>query len=342
MPYSYVYAHKMPGATAGDQILTALSLLPPDGGVVDATRLYGPQSIAPFVVKRGQHVKLGPGVHTLTGGAPIVVNDGGHLYGSGVNSPGATWIKLGNGENHDVIQCVAESGNWWHNGELANFRIDGNKANNPTGGHGIAVYSLGETSVIRRVISSNNKKAGLYFKGSHAGTGTVDNVTVGSNDVAGFHIDDFKSGICFNSCGGDFNGHTFMITNANNGGGSIVIKDPKSEGIPAGGYPIYFKDSPTSAVVNLTVLGGSFLNGFGANGTVIKVDDIGWSPVINIIGLTLTNGWSTLIDDQVVNMQIPSPVPGAYWGMLSYSNGKYMKFDKNGFETYPNLICTQP
>jgi hypothetical protein len=334
----------MTGANAGEKIATAIAQLPSWGGYVDATGFPSPQNLIGFTVPKGVMVQLPHGFFTLACGSPITVNDGAKLKGRGVNSPGATTIKLFNNCNHDVVKAVSVAGEegWWHNAEISDIRIDGNKANNPTGGNGLSVYSVGETSTIHHILTTNNAKAGIFIKGSQAGTGSVENVTAGNNGLAGFHIDDFQSGLLLKSVGGDFNPSCFLITNTNNGGGSLMIEDMKCEGTPENGYPIHFAQSPTSAVMNLTIKGGSAIINFGAAQTFIRIDPIAIAPAINIEGLTLTNGWTTLIDDRANDVLIPSLIPGNYIGTFHYRNGKWMKFDLDGFQTYPAMLVTQP
>jgi hypothetical protein len=61
-----------------------------------------------------------------------------------------------------------------------------------------------------------------------------------------------------------------------------------------------------------------------------------------VIGFTTTNGWTTLIDDQIAGYQLPAIVPGEYHSFVGYRNGKWMRFGVNGFETYPAMLVTQP
>ena len=344
-------AHLMPGADVGQKIAASIAALPANGGYVDGTGLTS-GNLTAFTIPRGVTVKLAPGTYTLLCGAPLIVNDGAKLFGSGVNSPGATTIKLGNGCNHDVVQGLSVSGptGWWHNSEIAEVRIDGNKTNNPTGGYALAIYQMGETSQVRRVILTGAKKDGFFITGSQAGTSTVDNVTANWNDGAGFHLEDFKSAILWKSIGGDNNAQAILVTNANQGGGSLTVLDMKSEG--STDVPILITGGPTcppcaAASVNLTLIGGSMLSPFNANATMIRVDAANQpgprSPYLQIVGMTTGNGFTTIIDDKVASVQIATDGPTSYHSFFGYApGGKWMRFGKNGFETYPAMLVTQP
>lgn len=189
-------AHLMPGADVGQKIAASIAALPANGGYVDGTGLTS-GNLTAFTIPRGVTVKLAPGTYTLLCGAPLIVNDGAKLFGSGVNSPGGTTIKLGNGCNHDVVRAVSVGGEkgWWHNAQIADLRIDGNKTNNPAGGNALSLYQMGETSQLARLILTDAKGDGLFVSGSQAGTSSIDNVTSNKNDGAGFHLYDFISRI---------------------------------------------------------------------------------------------------------------------------------------------------
>jgi hypothetical protein len=327
------------GNDAGEKIANAISSLPSDGGTVDATK-FTSQPMTAFTVRRGVTVLLHPGSFTVHSG-PIVVHDGAKLKGGGVNSPGATTLKLANGSNGDVVRCVSVSGEtgWWHNAEVADVRIDGNKANCPDGRNGVSLYQMGETSMLHRVIVTDCVQAGVYVTGSQAGTSSIENVTSNKNGTYGFLVDYFRSGILLKSVGGDVNTSTFGIRNAQQGGGSVTIIDPKSE-VCSG--PVVHITGGTlcpdcaSASVNLTIIGGSFANAFHVNGTMIRVDAAGQpgprSPYITLLGLTTGNSYTTIIDDQVAKVQVTT-TPTSYHGFFTYApGGHYMRFGSTGLE----------
>ena len=336
-----VEAHLLSSADAGQKIAEAIASLPSTGGYVDA-RGVSPGNLTAFTVSRGVTVQLPPGQFTLLCGSPVVVNDGAKLFGMGVNSPGGTTIKLGNGCNHDVVRAVSVGGEkgWWHNAQIADLRIDGNKTNNPAGGNALSLYQMGETSQLARLILTDAKGDGLFVSGSQAGTSSIDNVTSNKNDGAGFHLYDFKSAILLKSVGGDNNAQVFKIDSANQGGGAVTILDMKSEG--SKDVPILITGNPkcppcAAASVNLTLVGGSMLSPFNAEGTMIRVDAEGQpgprSPFVQIIGMMTGNGFTTIIDDRVAKINVSTDGPTTYHGLFSYApGGKWMKFGKHGLE----------
>jgi hypothetical protein len=292
-------------------------------GLVDATGFAHPQNLTGFTIPPGVTVMLGPVWYTLPTTSPsIVVNQGAHLYGMGANSPGATNLKAFNGFNKPIIVCQPTSGAWWHNGEVRNIRLDGNKANN-TSGHGISVpVGIGETSVISRVSVNMCADAGLYMAGSQSGTGTVQNVTVNHNGVAGIHLDDLKSGLSMCGVGGDNNPVTLKITNPNNGGGSVYITDFKSEKTTDGPA---VEISGGNAPITLTLAGGNALNSGGADPVLIRVLNSGGlqkSPVVTIMGMVTGLNYPVLIEDLLAGVRIVS-TPVTYHGSLAYNHPTY-------------------
>lgn len=330
------HAHRFPGTDAGKKIANAIAALPSGiGGYVDATGFKNPQNISGFTIPSGVTVRLAPVFFTMPCGVSITIHQGGQLHGGGTNSPGSTQIKLFNNCNHAIIKAVSSAGgsNWWHAGEIRNLRLDGNKANNTTG-NCMEVWGLAETSLLQRLDISNCKQAGLLLTSSNSGTGTVENVTVNSNGTCGIQIDDFKSGVYLKSVGGDNNPSTLCITNPNNGGGSIYINDFKSEKTVAGpAVTISGGNSP----ITLTLAGGNALQSLAADTTMIVIENSGGlqkDPIINIQGMVTSLNYSTLINDQKNNVQVTSDAI-TYHGFLSYTAGKSVRFDKNGFVTVP-------
>jgi len=330
-----VEAHLMPGANAGQKITNAIAMLPAGfGGIVDA-RGFNSGALTGFTVPTGVTVELSNTFFDLLCGSPIKVHQGGSLIGHGTNSPGATTIKLGNGCNHDVIQAVSSAGEsqWWHHGEIRNIRILGNSANN-TAGHGLSVYGLAETSLIQRLSIDDMPEAGLYVKGSQSGTGSIENVTVNrSKTGCGIQLDEFRSGITFKNVGGDQNlPSTYCITNPQQGGGSILIQDGKSEGTVATDPNPAISITGGSAPVTLTLMGGNYLTP-NADKTLIRLEG-SIDHKINIMGPVSGNSFTTLIDDQKNSVQVPTAA-ATHHQMFLYTAGKYMRFDETGlFSTH--------
>ncbi len=325
-----------PGDDAGKKISRAIAMLPAGvGGYVDATGFTNPQNLSGFTIPPGVTVELSPAFYTIPCGQPITVNQGGSFKGTARNSPGSTTLKLFNNCNHPMVKLISTAGvgQWWHHGELGNMRFSGNKQNN-TSGNCVEVYGLAETSWIHHLSINDCAASGIYFNGSHSGTGTTQNVTVNSNVVAGIHIDDFKSALSFWGVGGDQNPVTALITNPNNGGGSIYVLDFKSEkNIPGPAVRI----EPGSAPVTFTIAGGNSLNSGAASTTLVEIANTGNAtshPVVNINGHISGLNYPTIIDDQKAGVQVTSD-PVTYFGFLSYTNGKHVRFDKNGFTQVP-------
>ncbi len=327
-----VKAIKMPGIDAGTKIAAAIAQLPAGvGGMVDATGFTNGQSLPGFTIPPGVTVLSSVNFYTAVGPDPIIVNQGGRFIGMGTNSPGSTTIKLGNGLNRDIIKCVSTSGegSWWHHGEVRNIRLLGNKANN-TLGHGLSVYGLAETSLIQRMSINEAAQAGLYHKGSASGTGSIENVTVNANGLCGVQFDEFRSSILLKSVGGDQNPVTFLITNPSQGGGGILLIDPKSEGAVGADPDPCILIQGGNAKVTLTVQGGNFTTP-NTDKTIIRVAaDVGVNPGIQIMGLSSGNGYTKLIDDLKNDAVVTTP-PLTYHQFFAYCGGKYARFDETGF-----------
>jgi len=332
-----VEAHLMPGASAGDKIEAAIAALPSNGGYVDATGFPNPQNLSGFTIPPGVTVKLGPVFHTLPCGSPITVNQGGRLIGSGTNSPGATYIKLFNNCNHNVIELISTAGetDWWHSGELAWIRVDGNKANN-TAGNGVAVYQIGEISQIHNMMIVNAAEAGLYSKGGTSGVQSIDNVHVGNNGEAGVRFDEFRSAIYLKSVGGDANPITFHILGARTGGGTIYIAAPKSEAISSiNASTIVFEGG--SASVNLTLAGGNFLaEHLGTIQKTITILPATPSPYIQIIGTYLGN-IGAIVDDQVNGVMVVPDDLGPVCVSSNICKIMDFKYYDGQWQTFPDV-----
>lgn len=317
---------------AGMKIAAAIAMLPAGvGGIVDATGFPNPQTVSGFTITPGVTVLLGPIFHTCIGPNPIIINQGGRLFGMGTNSPGSTTIKLGNGLNRDIIKCVSTAGEsgWWHHGEVRSIRLLGNKANN-TLGHGLSVYGLAETSLIQRLSINEAAQAGLYHKGSASGTGSIENVTVNACAQYGVQLDQFRSSILLKSVGGDQNPVTFAITNPSQGGGAILLVDPKSEGAVGADPDPCILIQGGSAKVTLTIQGGNFTTP-NADKTMIRIAaDVVVNPGIQIMGLSSGNGFTKLIDDLKNDVVVPTP-PLTYHQFFAYCGGKFARFDETGF-----------
>jgi len=328
-----VKANKYPGSDAGVKIAAALAALPSGiGGLVDATMFPNPQNLSGFTIPSGFAVALGPAFHTAAGANPIIVNQGGRLFGMGRNSPGGTTIRLFNGLNRPIIKCVSSGGEaeWWHHGEVSNLRLLGNKQNNSSG-NCLEVYGLAETALIQRLNIEDAPAVGMYIKGSQSGTGSIENVTVNKSALYGVQLDEFRSGILLKSCGGDQNPITFAITNPRLGGGAITLVDPKSEGTVSAD-PIPIQISGGSAKVTLTIIGGNFITP-NSNKTAIQIAaDVGVDPGIQIMGLFTGNSMTTLIDDLKNSVTVTTPAT-TYHQFFSYCGGKIARFDEAGFFT---------
>lgn len=329
-----VKAHKFSGADAGVKIAAAIAALPAGiGGLVDATMFPNPQNLSGFTIPEGVTVQLGPAFHTAAGPNPIIIRQGGRLYGSGCNSPGGTTIRLFNGLNRDIIQCLSTGGEggWWHHGEIKNIRLLGNKGANTTG-NCISLFSCAETSLIQRVNIEDAPQVGLYIKGSQSGTGSLENITVNKSGLYGIQLDQFRSALTLKCVGGDQNPVTFAITNPTLGGGSILLIDPKSEGTTTSDPNPCVLITGGSAKVTLTIMGGNFLTP-NQNKTAIRIAaDVGVNPGLQIMGLFTGNHMPTLIDD-LKNTQTVTTAPSTYHQFLAYCGGKYARFDENGFFT---------
>jgi len=335
-PCQVVVAHLQAGSDSGNKIAAAIAKLPSGiGGIVDATGFTNPQNITGFTVTPGVTVLLSPVFHTMPCGNPIIVQQGGHLIGHGANSPGSTTIKLFNNCNHEIIRAISSAGesNWWHNAEVRNILLDGNKANNTTG-HCMTVYALAETSLIQRMTIKNCKEAGVYIKGSQSGTGSIENITVNDNGTYGVQLDEFKSGLLLKSVGGDNNPATAGITGPNTGGGAVTFVDFKSEKSAVAGPAVEY--IPGSAATTLTFLGGNALQSGVADTTFLHIANVvgQQSPQIQIMGLFTGNNYTTIIDDELTANQITSD-PVTYHGLLMYRAGKWAKFDAAGWSVSP-------
>lgn len=329
-----IKAYQLPNVSGdvGMKIAAAIGMLPVGvGGFVDATGFPNPQTLSGFTIPPGVTVLLGPIFHTAIGANPIIVNQGGRLLGVATNSPGATTIKLGDTLNRDLIKCLSTAGEsgWWHHGEVRAVRLLGNKFNN-TIGNVLSVYGIAETSLIQRVSISDAPQAGLYHKGSASGTGSIENVTVNACAQYGVQLDQFRSSILLKSVGGDQNPVTFAITNPSQGGGAILLIDPKSEGAVGADPDPCVLIQGGSAKVTLTIQGGNFTTP-GTDKTMIRIAaDVVVNPGIQIMGLSSGNGFTKLIDDLKNDVVVETP-PLTYHQFFAYCGGKYARFDETGF-----------
>ncbi len=120
-----------------------------DGAADDRAAIQS--AIDDCYAKGGGAVFFPPGIYLLGSGA-LILKDNVNLIGAGMF---AATLKLGNGVNAPVItDALAGVNNSYAFGRvlLMNLGIDGNKANNPTGGEGIftsAYFSTFENLYIR-------------------------------------------------------------------------------------------------------------------------------------------------------------------------------------------------
>ncbi len=328
-------ALQFPGADAGQKIAAAIAALPVGvGGLVNAY-FPNPQNATGFTIPPGVTVQLSPVLFTLIASGPsITVNQGGRLKGSGTNAPGDTRIKASNGFNKDLIRCVNTTGigdsDYWHHGIVSDLRIDGNKANNTTG-NGIAIYALAEVSDVKRLNIFNCAQAGMYIKGSQSGTGSIRNVTVNTNGLAGVQVDEFRSGLTLYNVGGDLNPLTLLVTNPKFNGGCLQVIDLKSEA--ASGPVVKIQGGSSRMILKLD--GGNFLCPQGVDSIGIQIAaDVSSDPLILVSGLATGNTMPVLIDDLKHGSQFLVD-PLAYHGRLEYCGGKSTYFDFRGLKTIP-------
>jgi len=323
---------------AGVKIAAAIASLPSGiGGYVDARGFPNPQNITRFTIPRGVTVELGAGLYTLPCGSAIDIQEGGRLIGQSSNSPGYTEIKLFNNCNHPILRLVSasgETGTWWHSGMLKNLRIHGNKANNASGTHCVKVFGIGEVSTITDLLIEECKESGLYIVGSQSGTGSVRNITVNKNGTYGVQLDEIRSGLTLYNVGGDFNpSATLGITNPITGGGSITLIDFKSEKSDVGPAVEYI---PGSAGMTVSFIGGNALQSALADTVFFRITNVSGkvAPFVTIIGMFTGNNYTTIIEDLLTDHTVTSTAV-TYHAFLTYYNGKWAKFDKDGWATSP-------
>jgi hypothetical protein len=331
-----VPAHRMPGTSVTDKINAAIASLPSGvGGIVDARGFANPVTLSGFTITPGVTVLLGPVFHTLLCNTSITVQQGGHLIGSGRNSPGGTTIRHNANCSVPMIKLVSSAGvtNWWHNGSLKNIRLDGQKAFQTTANNCVESYLIGETSVISELNIVNCKGNGVYLTGSNSGTGTIRNVTVNSSDVCGFKLENFTSAMSMLGIGGDNNPVTLCILNS---GGGLQITDFKSEKTTVPGPAVTIGGSGSGgAAFNLTIVGGNALQAGVSSTTFLEIHNtVTVNPTVTLMGMVAGNNYTTMIDDQENSVQV-SADPLSFIGLLSYVGGKSIRFDKNGFVTVP-------
>lgn len=337
-PCPVAVAHTQSAAgDAGVKIAAAIASLPSGvGGYVDARGFPNPQNLTGFTIPRGVTVELGSGLYTVPCGNPITINEGARLIGQGSNSPGYTQIKLFNNCNHEVLKLVGvggEVGTWWHSGMVKDLRIHGNKANNASGTHCVKVFGIGEVSTISSLLIEECKLAGLYIVGSQSGTGSVNNITVNKNGTYGIQLDQIRSGLTLYNVGGDFNPATLGITSPSTGGGSITLIDFKSEKNDAGPAIEYI---PGSAGMTLAIVGGNALMSGAADTTFLRITNVAGkvSPLVTIMGLFTGNNYTTIIEDLLTDNTVSSSAV-TYHAFLSYTAGKWAKFDTSGWSVSP-------
>ncbi len=278
-----VFASRFTGADVGAQIQAAINSQATNGGWVIAD-FQGNQTITSAVtIKPGVWVYAYPAKYTVGVGAQVIVNEAGHLIGSGTsNATGqGTVFTAANSLNNDVIHLVSTAGPtaWWHWGSIEWIRVEGNSANQTTG-NGILVDRIGENSIIAHVLVNNAKLSGIRYNSNLAGTSSTEDVHCGNNQLYGFEFNGTTSTHRMASVGGDTNASALIAIIPGSGGFGLIIDKLKSEAATCGTChdPVILIDSTTSDTV-LSVR-GAVVSASATHTDFIKFQNTGNVPYI--------------------------------------------------------------
>lgn len=250
-------------------------------------------------------VRVGKG-HYLVG-SPIGIRGGNILVGPTArgdtqhHGPGCKFV-LADGAGGNLIQSESSPDNRlsWHWGGLQHFAVDGNRANNPEGGHGIYIYRMAETAFIREVFIQDCKGSGVFLEDTGV-PAQLFNLRSGFNDRYGFEFHRMHRVLELNGPSGDNNRLGFIRVNAANSGFSVSISNLKAERRTSEGAgthdPLILLDDLQGAVVLIT--GGTAAAEPSAGDPADAVVKITGSPAKVVVQGFTALRYTNLIRDEV-------------------------------------------
>lgn len=258
----------------------------------------GIAQIAPNNTIGSGTLRLSRGVFDI--GATINVPAGVRLIGV---SPGptnrGTILRAKNGLNADVLTTDGViPATWFHWGEIAWLRVDGNKANN-TQGHGINVGQMGEASTIHNVLVTGCAGDGIRI-GGESTPSSLQDISAHSNGGFGVNFNAFRRHAVVHNLSGDGNSAGLLRLNSDASSSACfaTIVGLKAErlGVGDGHDPVVLiEDFP--GPVNL--IGATMDGGAGAGAYAIR--RIGTSGGdVNILGLRTYN-YTTQFSDGFIS-----------------------------------------
>ena len=289
------YAHLFPGLDAGQKITSAIQDLPNGVGTVDAGGLPTPQRLSGVTVPSGVTLRLPP--ITFVVSETLVVRPSGRVIGAAWGNPGHSNLTAAAMLQGPVIHAASESSKgWWHYGTIENLRVAGDpRATAAT--DCIQVDRMGEASLLRNLNLSRCRESGLEIRGSQAGGGRIEGVSVYDSGESAVHLDAVTSGMIISSLSGDRNPIFLHITGTQSGGASLILLDMKVEQTLTRSDPVIWIDDSKSPVI-LTIIGGTSISS-ATRDDWIRVTDSGPGahPYIQIIGARVSLKYKNLIND---------------------------------------------
>lgn len=266
---------------------------------------------------RGAPVLLPQGILNIN--APIVVYPGTRLKGqapadnaNGTATSSGTKLFLASGSNCNVIQDSGWAGSTgsWAQGEISDLFIDANQANNAAGLSGIAIYAMGEASVIQRCHVQNAKRYGFEIKAGSS-PATLRLCSANSNVLGGLYHEG-NGALLIDSLAGELNDAAFVHLKGGLNASVILLNCRHSD--PADGQVAVLDLEDFQGSVQ--VLGGRFLTnseeegGTNVNDAFVKIRGSSTPAVLRIKGV-VENEHTNTVDDQVNGRQYPRRSTGA-------------------------------
>ncbi|OLV20112.1 hypothetical protein [Deinococcus marmoris] len=202
------------------------------------------------------------------------------LRGSSCDATAGAQIKLAPGApaGTNTIQSSSWAnklgGDWLHYARLENLVIDGNKSQNSSGGHPLAVWQLGETCVIQNLLVKNGRKSNIRTEGVHA-PHRIDNVTSNGSDEYGFDL--AGGGACVGSVYGPSGDNNQLGLMRFSGTMTFSVYDAKSEANLGALYQLEY-----TGLCTLNIFGG-YTNSNGSD-AVFRIGAGSICPIINVFG----------------------------------------------------------
>ncbi len=305
------YADQFAGATAGAKIQAAIDDLPSTGGTVDARGLEGAQVISTTVTvgSTTKPVQLLLGAATYTVSATILVSSKSSIVGlpagMGIGSTtGPSMLIMAASTNLSSVVKLQD-----HYNVLQDITVDGNKANNASGGDAILIDRSARSSLFR-VTAQNAKAHGVHIFSTYAG-GTSDaccgkllQVMSINNDGSGLYIENTNDTFVLQS---EFENNTGSGISLDNSS-ATRIENSDISGNHVDGLKMFVAGTPTLYSSNNIVIGNQFGNNYqhdidiiGGTGYNSQVNTIVSNQFIGSVNRTSNSYDAIHIEDSAYN-----------------------------------------